>query len=788
MSKHADINGLFEQAMADNLHVRSTSQAIDSLLNSRRKTIDYEAYYQRNYVWSNDKASFFIESILLGVEIPPLIFFVHAHDRKTLEVIDGRQRFETIKRFKEGQFSLRKNGLAKLNDLAGKKYADFNGDLEQYQRAFNNTTLRIIEFSTKNPHEDHDTLLKLEDKIKKEIFRRYNTGITPLKTIEVKNARHQDDTFTALMEKSIKENKAGWVDSFKRLFINIKPGNISDGQVMDRLRELIVLEYFPINIYASTSGRGDVVDRLFYEYIEADQSEGSLSAEQQEKLEKLIGKTQLLDNLYQSVAINEWFIYQAVFWAMSVLDVNEVDVQRCFDQELIEMLSQTIKNNVTLFTGSSKSFSATTRERFKLIADFFEMTTGISFTEHLKSPLDHRADNQDKNENDFNEQRLARPDAETTTVEELILKMINNEYLLRPPYQRREVINEKKASGIIESILLGIPLPTLFIYRRKNGVAEVVDGQQRLLSIIGFIGDAKDELLDDNEPKTELEPKKNNFQLAKTLPILKNHSDNSFADLGESDKDKIWDFELSLVYIDEETNPHFDPIDLFIRLNDKSYDIKDPSFELWNSAAERTIIDPIKDLTEAHRGWFYYRKNDTRMAQEELLMAFVYLGCESEGSTAIDFLDPVQTYQIEGGYLTFRVENAKIDHWLKTAEGESDEALSKRNEIHTCIGMTKDFIAKVEALLGPALENEIKAKKFDDLIGLSTRARNQRAFYLLWYLLVRIQLDYIQDHQQSLFEAVQRFIQDHKRLDIQSKDDIKKVFFDLISDFWKRHG
>ena len=787
MSKQVDINGLFESAMADNLHVRSTSQAIDSLLNSRRKTIDYEADYQRNYVWNNEKASFFIESILLGVEIPPLIFFVHANNRKTLEVIDGRQRFETIKRFKEGQFSLRKNGLAKLKDLIGKKYADFNGNLEQYQRAFNNTTLRIIEFSTKNPHDDRATQSKLEDKIKKEIFRRYNTGITPLKTIEVKNARHQEDTFTELMKKSIEENLAGWVGSFKKLFINIKPENINDGQVMNRLRELIVLEYFPINIYASTSGRGDVIDRLFYEYIEADPSEGSLSAEQQEKLNKLISKTQLLDKLYQSLNIRERLIYQSVFWAMSVLDINEVDIQRCFNQELIEALSGTIKEKITLFTGSSKSFSATTRERFKLIADFFEARTDISFKEYLVRPVDHRRDNQDKNEHDFKEQRLARPTAETTTVEELILKMIKNEYLLRPPYQRQEVINEKKASGIIESILLSIPLPTLFIFRRENGVAEVVDGQQRLLSIIGFIGNTEIKLLGD-KPKTELKPKKNNFQLAKTLPILKNHRDKPFVGLGESDKDKIWDFELSIVYIDEETNPHFDPIDLFIRLNDKSYDIKDPSFELWNSAAERTIIDPIKDLAETHRGWFYYRKNDTRMAQEELLMAFVYLSCKSKKSTVIDYLDPVQTYQTEEGSLTFRVENAKIDHWLNAAEGESDEALSKRNTIHTCTETTKGFIAKVETLLGPAQENEIKAKKFDNLIGLSSRARNQRNFYLLWYLLAGIQLKYIQDHQQSLFETVQRFIQDHKRLNIQTKDDIKEVFFKLITVFWETHS
>ena len=83
--------------MTENLHVRSTLQFIDSLLSSLRKEIDYEAPYQRNYVWNEEKATFFIESILLGVEIPALILFVHTSNKKKLEVIDGRQRYETIK-------------------------------------------------------------------------------------------------------------------------------------------------------------------------------------------------------------------------------------------------------------------------------------------------------------------------------------------------------------------------------------------------------------------------------------------------------------------------------------------------------------------------------------------------------------------------------------------------------------------------------------------------------------------------------------------------------------------
>src|SRR5438105_7064283 len=106
-------------------HLTSTSVVIsvESLFGSPRKlnSIVFDPYYQRNYVWDNDKASYFIESILLGTEIPPLVFF---DTGKKVEVIDGRQRFETIKKFIDGDFALSNKGLTVLTELKKKKFSD----------------------------------------------------------------------------------------------------------------------------------------------------------------------------------------------------------------------------------------------------------------------------------------------------------------------------------------------------------------------------------------------------------------------------------------------------------------------------------------------------------------------------------------------------------------------------------------------------------------------------------------------------------------------------------------
>ncbi|MFT4851123.1 MAG: hypothetical protein ACI83B_003687 [Sediminicola sp.] len=786
MSNNQYINRQFKTEMAENLHIRSTSQSIDSLLTSRRKTIDYEAPYQRNYVWNEEKASFFIESILLGVEIPPLILFIHSQDKKTLEVIDGRQRYETIEKFKTGKFSLRKNGLTKLKNLAGKKYADLidneekGEENEKYRRAFNNTTLRIIEFSSKNPNRDVEFQKQLEDKISKEIFRRYNTGITPLKKVEVKNARHEGDTFTGLMKRRISENDNNWTDDFNDLFLKIKPENISPDKTMNKLRDLIVLEYFPINIYASTSERSDVNKHLFEEFIESDSSEDSLNDLQEEKLQKLIDKIRLLKQLKERVGDSEWLIYQSVFWALTVLENEDIDIHSIFTSSLIDDLKDDILKNLKLFTSADKGFSTTTNERFKTIASFFSKKTGVDFKEYLKNTRKKTT----HSDSDFKEQRLARQEAETTTVEDLILKMVGNEYQLRPPYQRQEVINNKKASGIIESILLGIPLPTIFIYRRNEGISEVVDGQQRLLSILGFIGEEKAKLFEtDVIPKTDMYSKKDkSFKLAKTLPILKDSQGKHFSQLDDDYQDKIWDFELSIVYINEDSNPDFDPIDLFIRLNDKSYDIKDPSFELWNSSAAPEIMGGIKQLASLNKEWFYYIKDDKRMKLEELLLSFTYIDYKSASTNAFD---PVQIYQASGNPITFRVENPKIDHWLDTVEHEdSGEDGNVLSSMLISIENVKEFVDKVSHLLGHDLEDKLKAVQFDNLISLTTRARNQRGFYMLWLLLAEVKNEKIVADRENIFHSINIFISKNEKLTIESNEVIKEIFQNLVEEFW----
>lgn len=56
----------------------------------------------------------------------------------------------------------------------------------------------------------------------------------------------------------------------------------------------------------------------------------------------------------------------------------------------------------------------------------------------------------------------------------------------RPSYQRRQRWSAERQSQLIESFLINIPIPPLFVYESRPNVYEVMDGQQRITAIKAF--------------------------------------------------------------------------------------------------------------------------------------------------------------------------------------------------------------------------------------------------------------------------------------------------------------
>ncbi len=82
-------------------------------------------------------------------------------------------------------------------------------------------------------------------------------------------------------------------------------------------------------------------------------------------------------------------------------------------------------------------------------------------------------------------------DGYSMSIGELVGLYKEGELIVNPNFQRKFRWSSKQQSRLIESILIGVPLPSIFVYQDKAGKWEVVDGLQRISTILSFMGELK---------------------------------------------------------------------------------------------------------------------------------------------------------------------------------------------------------------------------------------------------------------------------------------------------------
>ena len=113
------------------------------------------------------------------------------------------------------------------------------------------------------------------------------------------------------------------------------------------------------------------------------------------------------------------------------------------------------------------------------------------------------------------------------SIGEIISMYSEGDLDIHPEFQRFFRWSIQQKSKLIESILLNIPIPSIFVAQRADGIWDVVDGLQRMSTIFEFIGILKD------EKKIIVPPLK--LQETNLLPSLENklwesEDNNSFTD------------------------------------------------------------------------------------------------------------------------------------------------------------------------------------------------------------------------------------------------------------------
>jgi len=202
------------------------------------------------------------------------------------------------------------------------------------------------------------------------------------------------------------------------------------------------------------------------------------------------------------------------------------------------------------------------------------------------------------------------------TLEVLHQKWKNGDFEI-PTFQRGFVWKQPQASKLIESFLLGLPVPPIFLFTSKESSKQlVVDGQQRLRTIFyyfdGYFGDVV------GDKKTVFRLK----GLNEKSPIER----KSFSDLSEKDQRRLKDSVLRS-FIIQQLDPEDDTsvYHVFERLNTGGTALSNQ--EVRNCVYRGKFTDLLRDMNSSKewRALVGTKKPDARQKDVELILRFFSL-------------------------------------------------------------------------------------------------------------------------------------------------------------------
>jgi uncharacterized protein with ParB-like and HNH nuclease domain len=169
-----------EMPVTNNILSYNVSNTVEILIQKiTNDEINLKPEFQRDFVWDINRASLFIDSLIIGLPIPN-IFLAKTNADESFKVIDGQQRLKTIYYFFKEKFkSNGKERIFKLKNLENRDWNDKSfSELNLVdQRRFKNAVLgtTIIEH------------ISSEGKTINDIFYRLNTSGMPLNDQEIRN-------------------------------------------------------------------------------------------------------------------------------------------------------------------------------------------------------------------------------------------------------------------------------------------------------------------------------------------------------------------------------------------------------------------------------------------------------------------------------------------------------------------------------------------------------------------------------------------------------------------------
>lgn len=174
--------------------------------------------------------------------------------------------------------------------------------------------------------------------------------------------------------------------------------------------------------------------------------------------------------------------------------------------------------------------------------------------------------------------------------------------ILDSDFQRESVWKISQKRELIESILMGLPLPLFYFNKDKNGNLIVIDGRQRLGAIFSFI---------DNEFKLD------------NLKILSEFNKFNFSDLDPLYQSKIEDYQV-FAYVIQPSTPDRVKFDIFDRVNRSGTQLNKQ--EIRNALYQGKVTKLLNELCKTEEFNIATEgalSKDKRMKDRYLLLRFI---------------------------------------------------------------------------------------------------------------------------------------------------------------------
>ena len=202
-----------------------------------------------------------------------------------------------------------------------------------------------------------------------------------------------------------------------------------------------------------------------------------------------------------------------------------------------------------------------------------------------------------------------------------LIRRINRNDIVVPDFQRSFVWTLTESSKFIESLLLGLPVPGIFLaHERKTNQMLVIDGQQRLLTLKYF----REGLFHENPTTLS----RNHFRLSK---VQAQFDRKSFEDLSDADRINLENavIHATVVKQDSPSNDDSSIYHIFERLNSGGRKLIPQ--EIRAVVYRGKFIKLIKKLNE-HESWrkIFGQGKHRRQRDQELILRFLAMYYKSD--------------------------------------------------------------------------------------------------------------------------------------------------------------